>query len=86
MIKENNLDFSKFKSKIIDLKKKNPNEAQTKEWLIKPFFELLGWDFSDPNEIIPEDNDLAGKRCDYTFCIKSKNSFSLNQLNGLTTN
>lgn len=72
MTKENNVDFSKLKSKIADLKKKSINEAQTKEWLIKPFFQLLGWDFSDPNEIIPEDNDLAGKRCDYTFCIKSK--------------
>jgi len=67
--------MDKLKSKISDLKKKNINEAQTKEWLIKPFFELLGWDFSNPDEIIPEDDDLAGKRCDYNFCINSISKF-----------
>jgi len=69
MTQEINQKMDKLKSKISDLKKKNINEAQTKEWLIKPFFELLGWDFSNPDEIIPEDDDMAGKRCDYNFCI-----------------
>jgi hypothetical protein len=75
MTQEINSKLEKLKLKIFDLKKKNINEAQTKEWLIKPFFELLGWDFSDPNEIIPEDDDLAGKRCDYSFCINSTSKF-----------
>ena len=65
-------NFEILKSKIIELKKKNINEAQTKEWLIKPFFQMLDWDFSDPNEVIPEDDDIAGKRCDYRFSIKGK--------------
>lgn len=65
-------NFEILKSKIIELKKKNINEAQTKEWIIKPFFQILGWDFSDPNEVIPEDDDIAGKRSDYRFCIKGK--------------
>lgn len=64
--------MEKLRSKINELKKKPINEAQTKEWLIRPFFEEKGWDFSDPSEVIPEDDDLAGKRCDYSFCIGSK--------------
>ena len=75
MSQENNQEMDKLKSKISSLKKRNINEAQTKEWLIKPFFELLGWDFSSPDEIIPEDDDLAGKRCDYNFCINSVSKF-----------
>lgn len=75
MKKEINQKMEKLKSKISELKKKNINEAQTKEWIIKPFFELLGWDFSSPDEIIPEDDDLAGKRCDYNFCLNSTSKF-----------
>lgn len=67
--------LAKLQTKIIDLKKKNINEAQTKKWLIEPFFEMLGWDFSNPEEVIPEDDDMAGKRCDYNFCIDSKSKF-----------
>lgn len=75
MTQEINQKLDKLKLKISDLKKKNINEAQTKEWLIKPFFELLGWDFSNPDEIIPEDDDMAGKRCDYNFCIGTVSKF-----------
>lgn len=64
-----------LKAKIAELKQKNINEAQTKEWLIRPFFEVLGWDFSNPNEVIPEDGDMAGRRCDYNFCINSNSKF-----------
>jgi len=45
----------------------NITEAQTKEWLIRPFFELLGWQFSNWAEVVPEDGDEAGKRTDYCF-------------------
>lgn len=75
MTQEINQKIEKLKSIILDKKKKNINEAQTKEWLIKPFFELLGWSFSNPDEIIPEDDDMAGKRCDYNFCIDSVSKF-----------
>jgi len=69
-------DEIKRLSSIIDAQKKNNiSEAMTKEWLIKPFFESLGWDFSNPDEIIPEDNDMAGKRCDYNFCINKISKF-----------
>lgn len=53
-------------------KTKSINEAQTKDWLIRPFFESLGWDFSNPEEVIPEDDDLAGKRTDYCFYVNGK--------------
>lgn len=43
------------------------SEAQTKEWLIRPFFELLGWQFSNWAEVVPEDGDEAGQRADYCF-------------------
>ncbi|KAB2907228.1 MAG: hypothetical protein LC102_10190 [Ignavibacteriales bacterium] len=44
------------------------SEAGTKEYLIKPFFEALGWQFSNPKEVIPEETDPAGKRADYCLC------------------
>lgn len=65
----------KIKPRISEFTKKNINEAQTKEWLIKPFFESLGWDFSDPDEVIPEDDDSTGKRPDYSFSLSSKPKF-----------
>jgi len=64
--------IDKVKPKIQGFKAKNINEAQTKEWLIKPFFELLGWDFSNPDEVVPEDDDSTGKRPDYIFYTNKK--------------
>jgi hypothetical protein len=58
--------------KVKKLRNKDINEAQTKDWLIRPFFEYLGWDFSNPDEVIPEDTDVAGKRPDYTFKIDNE--------------
>jgi len=58
--------------KIEKLKTKDINEAATKEYLIKPFFEILGWDFSNPDEIVPEDTDTTGKRPDYSFYVNGK--------------
>jgi hypothetical protein len=58
--------------KIEKLKTKDINEAATKEYLIKPFFEILGWDFSNPDEVVPEDTDTSGKRPDYSFYINGK--------------
>ena len=64
-----------IKSKISNFKAKSINEAQTKEWLIKPFFETLGWDFSNPDEVIPEDDDSTGKKPDYSFTIDGSAKF-----------
>lgn len=69
-------DFMKQnKKKICELKKRNINEAQTKEWLIRPFFEMLHWDFSNPNEVVPEDDDSSGKKPDYGFYCHKKIKF-----------
>lgn len=57
---------------IEELETESINEAQTKEWLIRPFFEGLGWDFSNFKEVIPEASDQAGKRPDYSFYLNGK--------------
>ncbi|MGB7568263.1 MAG: DUF5655 domain-containing protein [Chitinivibrionales bacterium] len=64
-----------IKPKIANFKARSINEAQTKEWLIKPFFETLGWDFSNPDEVIPEDDDSTGKKPDYSFTIDGNAKF-----------
>ena len=64
-----------LRSKIDKFGQKSINEAQTKEWLIKPFFETLGWDFSNPDEVVPEDDDSAGKRPDYGFYLNGNTKF-----------
>jgi len=64
--------LEKIIASIKKLKTQNVNEAQTKDWLIRPFFETLGWDFSNPEEVIPEDDDSAGKRTDYCFYVNGE--------------
>lgn len=64
--------LSKVKPKISEFKEKRINEAQTINYLIRPFFETLGWDFSNSEEVIPEDSDASGKRPDFTFIIRKK--------------
>ena len=61
--------LEKIIESIKKLKSQNINEAQTKDWLIRPFFEVLGWDFSNPEEVVPEEDDIAGKRTDYCFYV-----------------
>lgn len=69
-------DFiSHSKKRISDFKKRSINEAQTKEWLIRPFFETLHWDFSNPDEVVPEDDDSSGKKPDYGFYCHHKTKF-----------
>jgi hypothetical protein len=85
-MKEKLMDLVK---KIEKLKSKDINEAATKEYLIKPFFEILGWDFSNPDEIVPEDTDTSGKRPDYSFYVNGKRKILIeakpinNQLNDI---
>lgn len=69
-MEKNTISFlEKVKLQISALKARKINEAQTKEWLIKPFFESLSWNFSNPFEIVPEDEDPGGKKPDYCFNI-----------------
>lgn len=63
--------LEKILESIEKLKNQSINEAQTKDWLIRPFFESLGWDFSNPEEVVPEDDDIGGKRTDYCFYLNS---------------
>jgi len=72
------------KLKIIDLVKKfhalesskikSFNEAATKQGFIQPLFEALGWDFSDTDEVSPEDNTSNG-RVDYAFKLHGVSQF-----------
>jgi type I restriction-modification system DNA methylase subunit len=72
------------KLKIIDLvqkfralehnKVKGFNEAATKQGFIQPLFEALGWDFSDTDEVSPEDNTSNG-RVDYAFKLHNVAQF-----------
>lgn len=68
-------DFIQKKAALVAKSKSKINEAQTKEWLIKPFFECLGWDFSNPADVVPEDDDNSGKRPDYGFYIDGEIRF-----------
>ncbi|MFH1825293.1 MAG: DUF5655 domain-containing protein [Candidatus Firestonebacteria bacterium] len=71
-------DFvNSIKEKVPGFKSKNINEGQTKEWLIKPFFEVLGWQFSNPNEVVPEDDDSTGKKPDFGFYFNDSVKFFL---------
>ena len=72
----NTNDFiNQIKKKIDGFKKRAINEAQTKEWLIRPFFETLHWNFSNPDEVVPEDDDSSGKKPDYGFYCHHKTKF-----------
>ncbi len=72
------------KLKIIDLVKKfhaleynkvkGFNEAATKQGFIQPLFESLGWDFTDTDEVSPEDNTSNG-RVDYAFKLHGVSQF-----------
>jgi hypothetical protein len=61
--------LNNFRKKIEDVKKRDVNEEDTKNYLIIPFFQKLGWDFSDPSSVKAEDTDDSGKRPDYGFYI-----------------
>ena len=50
------------------------NEAATKQGFIQPLFEALGWDFSNVDEVSPEDNASNG-RVDYAFKLHGISQF-----------
>lgn len=79
--------LKKLVEKIGKLKTKDINEAATKDYLIRPFFEYLDWDFSNPDDVAPEESDSSGKRPDYSLYINGKSKILVeakalnNQLN-----
>ena len=74
----NTLNFIEAtKAKLPDFKRRSINEAQTKEWLIKPLLETMGWRFSDPDDVVPEDDDSTGKKPDFSFRADGKTKFLL---------
>lgn len=66
------IDINKYKSSI-------RTEEATKTACIEPFFRLLGWDFSNPLQVIPEFTAdfgvKAGERVDY--CMKDEDTVCL---------
>jgi hypothetical protein len=58
--------------KAVDRVDRAQNEEATKQFLIIPFFQLLGYDPLDPDEIIPEADasfsDKFKNRVDYAIC------------------
>jgi hypothetical protein len=69
--------LQEIKPKFEKWQKAKINEAQTKEWLIRPFLESIGWQFSNSNEVIPETDDNAGRHPDYGFYLDGKILFYL---------
>jgi hypothetical protein len=65
----NREDFKKrllsYANKAVERAPQAPNEEATKQYLIIPFFQLLGYDPHDPGEILPE--------ADASFSDKFKN-------------
>jgi predicted type IV restriction endonuclease len=55
-------------------KVKSFNEAATKQGFIQPLFEALGWDFTETDEVSPEDNTSNG-RVDYAFKLHGISQF-----------
>ena len=55
-------------------KLKSFNEAATKQGFIQPLFEALGWNFTDTDEVSPEDNTSNG-RVDYAFKLHGVSQF-----------
>ena len=50
------------------------NEAATKQGFIQPLFEALGWDFTDTDEVSPEEHASNG-RVDYAFKLNNVSQF-----------
>ena len=62
--------------KIERYKSMSINEAQTRDWLVKPFFEALGWDCGS-EDFSPEDANINGQRPDYKCKYNREDKFLL---------
>ena len=51
--------------------KLSKNETMTRYALIDPLLRELGWDLSNPGEVVPEDNTGGGGKTDYTLGHKA---------------
>ena len=58
------------------IKNKSIDEAKTRDWLVKPFFEALGWDCSS-EDFSPEDANIHGQRPDYKCNYNGEAKFLL---------
>ena len=64
-----------FAKNICNLKKHCKTEEATKHSFVLPFFQLLGYNIFDPEEIIPEvDCDIrqCGDKVDYSIAINGE--------------
>lgn len=69
------LDVSSFKDLVSKLRRRieensqlyNANEAAVRSQLIEPMLEALGWDPSDPQQVVPEDRTEGGPA---DYCLK----------------
>ncbi len=77
-INENEIQklMDKYNSVRSDNKEKTYNEEATKDGFIKLLFAALGWDFSNLDEVSPEDK-VSKKRVDYALKIDSIPKFFL---------
>lgn len=55
-------------------KVKSFNEAATKQGFVQPLFEALGWNFTDTDEVSPEDK-VSNDRVDYAFKLHGVSQF-----------
>lgn len=64
-------EIQKFVKTIPENSKKINAEEGTKHTLVMPFFEILGYNFRDPDEVDPESNaDIGlkkGEKVDYAI-------------------
>jgi type I restriction-modification system DNA methylase subunit len=72
--KQKTIDLVKKYKALDPHKVKSFNEAATKQGFIQPLFEALGWDFTDTDEVSPEDNTSNG-RVDYAFKLHGVSQF-----------
>jgi adenine-specific DNA-methyltransferase len=68
-----NLLMKKYES-LTHNEKRDYNEANTANVLIRPLFQALGWDFSDIDEVEAEKTIVKG-RVDYVFKVKRVSKF-----------
>lgn len=61
-----------YKNKIIELKKFDVSEANTKSNLIEPLLQFLGWDIHNFKEVEKERKVISGNFVDYALKIDEK--------------
>lgn len=62
--------------RLSDAEKRSYNEQQTIDYFIRPLFETLGWNFTNPAEVVPQQS-ISGQRADYGFSLNGIPKFYL---------